>query len=107
VKEGDVWEDLEFFERAIEFAPTESSREQFAMLIKQARRRIEDDLIDNFKENIVSAETVKNITGKMIRKMPKREHFQYRRLEFAENEFTSFARKAFKDMSGSDRNFTS
>lgn len=98
-----MWEDLEFFERAIEFAPTESSRERFSMLIKQAKRRIEDDLIDSFKENIVSAETVKNITGKMIRKMPKREHFQYRRLEFAENEFTSFARKAFKDMSGSGK----
>lgn len=99
-----MWEDLEFFERAVEFAPTESSRERFAMLIKQAKRRIEDELIDNFKETVVSAETVKNITGKMIRKMPKREHFQYRSLEFVENEFISFARKAFRDISDSGKN---
>jgi hypothetical protein len=76
----------------------------FAMLINQAKRRIEDELIDNFKETVVSAETVKNITGKMIRKMPKREHFQYRSLEFVENEFTSFARKAFRDISDSGKN---
>lgn len=93
-----MWEDLEFFERAIEFAPTESSRERFAMLIKQARRRIEDDLIYNYKENIVSAETVKNITGKVIQKMPKRNNFHYHSSDFAENKFTSFARKAFRDI---------
>jgi len=98
MKLGDVWEDVEFLQRSLEFAPNKELRVKFASTIKRARQSIEEDVVRNYVDGVLSEEVLRSITGGIITKLPRRSDYQYHASTSIENEFTAFARKAFKDM---------
>jgi hypothetical protein len=63
VKEGTVWRDLEFLERALEGATNDETRERFATFVKLARIGISESLEKEFVRGNVSTSTYRNILG--------------------------------------------
>jgi hypothetical protein len=97
----DVWADLEFFERALEFASDGYQRRQLSRLIAEAKEKIVKSIERDFIEGAISAQTFKNIMGhRPCKELALRclARYKYKTTPIEKNGTMVFARKAFESL---------
>lgn len=96
-----VWEDIEFFERVMEFASDDFTRGRLSVLISEARTKMIKQIEDEFIEGGISAYAFKNIMGSppsaaLVKRCLAWYRFTSKPLH--ENAYTRFTRKALFDV---------
>jgi hypothetical protein len=99
-KKEDVWNDLEFLERALELAPDSYTREKYAMYIQQAKQLIISSLVQEVEDRTLSARAFKDVTGISFREARSRFRLPLKRLPVPDPATAEFSRNAIKTLMG-------